>query len=76
MRDASRCYDRRGGSWSGRWESNPRPKLGKLLYFHCTTPARFFSSSIIYSQSTVRTDRPFFMFSNYILERKILQDGT
>ena len=28
--------------WSGRWESNPRPKLGKLLYCHCTTPARFF----------------------------------
>ena len=29
-----RCF------WSGRWESNPRPKLGKLLYCHCTTPAR------------------------------------
>ena len=27
------------GFWSGRWESNPRPKLGKLLYCHCTTPA-------------------------------------
>ena len=27
-------------SWSGRWESNPRPKLGKLLYCHCTTPAQ------------------------------------
>src|SRR6266571_8767987 len=26
--------------WSGRWESNPRPKLGKLLYCHCTTPAQ------------------------------------
>jgi hypothetical protein len=26
-------------NWSGRWESNPRPKLGKLLYYHCTTPA-------------------------------------
>src|SRR4029077_129499 len=25
--------------WSGRWESNPRPKLGKLLYCHYTTPA-------------------------------------
>src|SRR6266705_1044319 len=25
--------------WSGRWESNPRPKLGKLLYCHCTTHA-------------------------------------
>ena len=20
--------------WSGRWESNPRPKLGKLLFCH------------------------------------------
>ena len=29
-----------GREWSGRWESNPRPKLGKLLYCHCTTPAR------------------------------------
>src|SRR5713101_2892466 len=29
--------------WSGRWESNPRPKLGKLLYCHCTTPALFLS---------------------------------
>src|ERR1700687_1990019 len=27
-------------NWSGRWESNPRPKLGKLLYCHCTTPAQ------------------------------------
>src|SRR5215813_9184818 len=26
--------------WSGRRESNPCPKLGKLLYCHCTTPAR------------------------------------
>ena len=26
-------------TWSGRWESNQRPKLGKLLYCHCTTPA-------------------------------------
>jgi hypothetical protein len=25
--------------WSGRRESNPCPKLGKLLYCHCTTPA-------------------------------------
>src|SRR5690242_10629998 len=32
--------------WSGRWESNPRPKLGKLLYCHCTTPARFGTSSL------------------------------
>jgi hypothetical protein len=22
------------GLWSGRWESNPRPKLGKLLFCH------------------------------------------
>ena len=25
--------------WSGRWESNPRHKLGKLGYYHYTTPA-------------------------------------
>ena len=26
--------------WSGRWESNPRHKLGKLGYYHYTTPAK------------------------------------
>src|SRR5271156_6178712 len=26
-------------NWSGRWESNPRLKLGKLGYYHYTTPA-------------------------------------
>jgi hypothetical protein len=35
--------------WSGRWESNPRPKLGKLLYCHCTTPAHFSSLLIIHN---------------------------
>ena len=29
--------------WSGRRESNPCPKLGKLLYCHCTTPAPLLS---------------------------------
>ena len=29
--------------WSGRRESNPYPKLGKLLYCHCTTPALLLS---------------------------------
>src|ERR1700729_1745984 len=43
--------------WSGRWESNPRPKLGKLLYCHCTTPARFFSFSIIHNCALASTDR-------------------
>jgi hypothetical protein len=28
-----------GWKWSGRWESNPRLKLGKLGYYHYTTPA-------------------------------------
>ena len=28
-----------GWNWSGRWESNPRLKLGKLGYYHYTTPA-------------------------------------
>lgn len=26
-------------TWSGRRESNPCPQLGRLLYYHCTTPA-------------------------------------
>src|ERR1035441_116090 len=30
---------RLAGKWSGRWESNPRLKLGKLGYYHYTTPA-------------------------------------
>src|SRR5215467_6701222 len=37
--------------WSGRWESNPRPKLGKLLYCHCTTPAHASSLLIIHNYS-------------------------
>src|ERR1700676_2759022 len=44
------------GSWSGRWESNPRPKLGKLLYCHCTTPALLSSVVIIHNKATARTD--------------------
>src|ERR1700751_3167686 len=39
----------RFGIWSGRWESNPRPKLGKLLYCHCTTPAHSSSLLIIHN---------------------------
>ena len=31
--------------WSGRWESNPRLKLGKLGYYHYTTPAPVLDSS-------------------------------
>ena len=38
--------------WSGRWESNPRPKLGKLLYCHCTTPAHFHTDSLIHDLTT------------------------
>jgi hypothetical protein len=35
------CIGSRGKSkWSGRWESNPRLKLGKLGYYHYTTPAQ------------------------------------
>ena len=30
---------RANDEWSGRWESNPRLKLGKLGYYHYTTPA-------------------------------------
>ena len=41
--------------WSGRWESNPRPKLGKLLYCHCTTPAQI---AFILSKVGPRGQRP------------------
>jgi hypothetical protein len=52
------------GLWSGRWESNPRPKLGKLLYCHCTTPALLSASPIIHNQAAARTDPPSAIFSN------------
>src|ERR1700687_505589 len=42
--------------WSGRRESNPRPKLGKLLYCHCTTPARF--KLLAHSQLSNYTQAP------------------
>jgi hypothetical protein len=32
-------FDTAQEKWSGRWESNPRLKLGKLGYYHYTTPA-------------------------------------
>jgi hypothetical protein len=51
--------------WSGRWESNPRPKLGKLLYCHCTTPALPSSDLIIHNQATARTDRPHSIIKNW-----------
>src|SRR6516165_10039685 len=50
--------------WSGRWESNPRPKLGKLLYCHYTTPAALSNLLIIHNQVTARTAQPFSIFSN------------
>src|SRR6266581_4456211 len=58
--------------WSGRWESNPRPKLGKLLYCHCTTPARFGTSSLYPRTScTVQLQRawPFLCLKNACAER-------
>ena len=29
--------------WSGWWESNPRVQLGRLTFYHWTTPARRFN---------------------------------
>src|SRR5438477_4743492 len=46
--------------WSGRWESNPRPKLGKLLYCHCTTPA--FLSSRLYTTRRLHVQRGYFPY--------------
>jgi hypothetical protein len=57
------------GLWSGRWESNPRPKLGKLLYCHCTTPALLSFFLIIHKYATGGTDGPFSIFFNSILEK-------
>ena len=31
--------------WSGIRESNPRLKLGKLAYYHCTNPAEVYSEN-------------------------------
>src|SRR5215831_8924646 len=53
-------YWNQSSFWSGRWESNPRPKLGKLLYCHCTTPAH--SQSFDYTRlSDPRTSAPIFL---------------
>src|ERR1700686_3289939 len=41
--------------WSGRWESNPRLKLGKLGYYHYTTPA---VASILVAFRKIRQQLP------------------
>src|ERR1700738_3336340 len=51
MRQRPKCFR----IWSGRWESNPRPKLGKLLYCHCTTPAFHCFSKYIQRSETCST---------------------
>ena len=41
-RDQQKLPDAMSGSfcfWSGRWELNPRLNLGRVVYYHCTTPA-------------------------------------
>src|SRR6266850_6823679 len=43
--------------WSGRWESNPRLKLGKLGYYHYTTPAPLLDSSRLMEDQATSTDR-------------------
>ena len=35
-------------NWSGRWESDPPLKLGKLAYYRCTTPAWLQSTDCIF----------------------------
>src|SRR5471032_1928541 len=45
---------RLAGRWSGRWESNPRRKLGKLGYYHYTTPAQVANSSRVSSKQANR----------------------
>ena len=36
---AQTCTRYISGSWSGLRGSNPCPRLGKPLYYHCTKPA-------------------------------------
>jgi hypothetical protein len=43
--------------WSGRWESNPRLKLGKLGYYHYTTPAPVSDSSRLSEDQATSADR-------------------
>src|SRR6266404_7383378 len=43
--------------WSGRWESNPRLKLGKLGYYHYTTPASVLDSSRLSEDQATTTVR-------------------
>src|SRR5260370_5382370 len=43
--------------WSGRWESNPRLKLGKLGYYHYTTPAPLPDSSRLSEDQATTTNR-------------------
>ena len=55
QRDLKDCWRKRcrdlEGRWSGRWETNPRLKLGKLGYYHYTTPA---SETILVAGHKVR----------------------
>ena len=37
--------------WSGWWESNPRSQLGRLEFYHWTTPAHCFNSVIYDNKS-------------------------
>jgi hypothetical protein len=37
--------------WSGVRESDPRPRLGKPLYYHCTNPASGSRQSPYFTQS-------------------------
>src|ERR1700694_3539373 len=48
---------RLAGKWSGRWESNPRLKLGKLGYYHYTTPAPVLDSSRLSEDQATTTER-------------------
>jgi hypothetical protein len=53
------CRDRPDNeNWSGRWESNPRLKLGKLGYYHYTTPAPGLDSSRVPRGQQIRGLRP------------------
>ena len=48
--------------WSGWWESNPHNQLGRLMFYHWTTPAQSTLSIIADSVGFVNTFLIFFLF--------------
>lgn len=78
------CWDLRGyyeskiiksqtETWCGRRESNPRLKLGKLSFYHYTTPAGVWYSIQVWQKSPDKkraiAARMLFTFTNWDLQQ-------